>query len=122
MPRAAPHPCNRCRRALCPHGQRYCPPCHTKVQAQDVAYRGTAAQRGYDSTWTRLRARYAAEHHWCEDCLAKGLRIPVAIVDHITPHRGDDALRLSWDNLHATCRPCHQAKTVREGAGYRAKR
>lgn len=84
--------------------------------------RGTATARGYDSAWRRLRAAYAAAHHWCEDCEAKGERVPVAIVDHVRPHRGDDVLRLDWNNLRSLCRSHHQSKTTREGAGYAAPR
>jgi 5-methylcytosine-specific restriction protein A len=37
------------------------------------------------------------------------------VVDHIVPHRGDQ--RLFWDeaNWAALCKPCHDAKTAREG-------
>lgn len=117
---APPHPCNRCRRVLVPRGQSRCGPCEARVQRQDVQHRGSSTARGYDSSWRRLRAAYAAQHHWCEDCLANDKRVPTAIVDHVQPHRGDEALRLDWNNLRALCRGCHSRKTAKEGHGYRA--
>ena len=37
------------------------------------------------------------------------------VVDHVVPHRGDQ--RLFWDerNWAPACKPCHDAKTAREG-------
>ncbi|WP_231555339.1 HNH endonuclease [Paracoccus sanguinis] len=32
---------------------------------------------------------------------------PADVVDHITPHRGDEALFWNWSNWQALCAPCH---------------
>lgn len=51
-------------------------------------------------------------HYLCEDCLAKGIYKPAAIVHHIeelTPfniHRPEIAT--GFDNLRAVCRECHR--------------
>jgi 5-methylcytosine-specific restriction protein A len=48
-------------------------------------------------------------------CRAAGCIEPSTTVDHIVPHRGDQ--KLFWDeaNWAALCKPCHDAKTAREG-------
>ena len=44
-----------------------------------------------------------------------GRLVPATVVDHVVPHRGDQ--RLFWDesNWAPACKPCHDAKTAREG-------
>jgi 5-methylcytosine-specific restriction protein A len=41
--------------------------------------------------------------------------VAATVVDHVVPHRGDQ--RLFWDtaNWAPSCKPCHDAKTAREG-------
>jgi 5-methylcytosine-specific restriction protein A len=48
-------------------------------------------------------------------CAAAGRLVPATVVDHVVPHRGNQ--RLFWDpaNWAALCKPCHDAKTAREG-------
>lgn len=42
-----------------------------------------------------------------------------AIVDHITPHRGDSALFFDEENLQALCKTCHDSgKQSEERRGY----
>jgi 5-methylcytosine-specific restriction protein A len=43
---------------------------------------------------------------------------PAAVVDHITPHGGDEALFWDRDNWQPLCKPCHDAKTAREDGGF----
>ena len=80
------------------------------------AARGSRAARGYDAAWQRLRKAYLVEHPWChcDECGAGRTRLRVATVVH---HRKDIAerpdLRLSWDNLQAMAKPCHDALTQR---------
>ena len=51
----------------------------------------------------------------CAACRAQGRVVPATVVDHVTPHRGNQ--RLFWDkgNWAPACKPCHDAKTAREG-------
>lgn len=48
----------------------------------------------------------------CERCLKKGLARAAVIVhhkEHITPENiSDPNVTLSWDNLEALCRECHE--------------
>lgn len=62
--------------------------------------------------WQDCRNEYMKRAHYlCEDCLAKGIYKPAAIVHHIeelTPfniHRPEIAT--GFDNLRAVCRECH---------------
>jgi 5-methylcytosine-specific restriction protein A len=77
--------------------------------------RPSAARRGYGSRWRRARAAFLARHPLCAACRSQGRVVPATVVDHVTPHRGDQ--RLFWDeaNWAPACKPCHDAKTAREG-------
>ena len=91
-----------------------CSVCGPKRQA-DQHYdqqRGTAAQRGYDRRWQRLRLLHLRAHPLCAECLRSGLVTQANEVDHILPKRlgGDD----SDTNLQSLCKPCHSRKTMRE--------
>jgi 5-methylcytosine-specific restriction enzyme A len=77
--------------------------------------RPNAARRGYGPRWRRARAAFLAQHPLCASCEARGRVVPATIVDHVVPHRGDQ--KLFWDetNWAPACKPCHDAKTAREG-------
>lgn len=79
----------------------------------------SSAARGYGYKWQQARAKFLAEHPLCEcqDCQAGAKRTtPATVVDHKTPHRGDQ--RLFWDrsNWQAMSKPCHDRKTQQETA------
>jgi len=81
-------------------------------QAKQRRFHGTKQQRGYGGEWERISRRYRESHPVCEICNAA----PAVDTDHIIPFRGlKDPLRTAWDNLQAVCRPCHAAKTARQG-------
>ena len=48
----------------------------------------------------------------CERCLSRGIYTPAEIVHHIEPLRPDNVtnrnITLSFDNLMAVCRKCHE--------------
>jgi 5-methylcytosine-specific restriction protein A len=48
-------------------------------------------------------------------CAAAGLLEPATVVDHVVPHRGDPVLFWNETNWQGQCKPCHDAKTAREG-------
>jgi 5-methylcytosine-specific restriction enzyme A len=77
--------------------------------------RGSAAGRGYDRRWRKLRLMYLRTHPLCVSCQADGITTQATEVDHIRRRRaggGDE-----WDNLQALCKPCHSRKTAAEGRG-----
>jgi 5-methylcytosine-specific restriction endonuclease McrA len=82
------------------------------------AQRGSAASRGYDQAWRKLRARFLQVHPLCcvEACGEKA-----TIVDHISSIRDRPDLRLEWSNLRPMCNRCHSARTSREQSWNRKK-
>jgi 5-methylcytosine-specific restriction protein A len=79
--------------------------------------RGSPAQRGYDAAWRRVRGAYLAAHPLCEcdDCQAGAKRItPAEVVDHIDTIEARPDLRLSWSNLRAMSKRCHDRRTARD--------
>lgn len=88
-------------------------PKRPKDQRTSDARRGSAAARGYDSRWRKLRNRFIREHPLCIHCKAEGRTKEAEEVDHIIPLRQGGA-RLDPANLQSLCRRCHQRKTARE--------
>ena len=83
--------------------------------------RGDRHQRGYGSTWTRIRADVLRRDGGrCCQCAREGRATPATEVDHIVPRcrGGTDVVA----NLEALCRECHAAKTAREAAAASGRR
>lgn len=76
--------------------------------------RPTAAQRGYDHHWQQARLSYLADHPLCVRCQAVGLIREATVVDHVIPHRGDQALFWDQGNWMSLCKRCHDRKTATE--------
>src|SRR4051812_33623901 len=84
---------------------------HTREREQA---RGSASQRGYDGAWRTLRAAHLSAHPMCSH---PSCDLIATDVDHVTPHRGDNGLRLDPDNLQSLCHGHHSAKTVAQDGG-----
>ena len=99
------------------------PPVHRPAGARSAAEvkrtldreRPSAARRGYGRRWRRARAAFLAVHPLCAACRAQGRVVPAAVVDHVVPHRGDQALFWDQSNWTPSCKPCHDRKTTHEG-------
>lgn len=120
MPWAAKRPCKH---SGCPAlvSKGYCNEHqHKAAQARQQAdsQRGTSSQRGYGSRWQKVRATFLAHHPLCAHCKASGYITAAKVVDHIRPHRGDQALFWNHDNWQALCKPCHDRKTATEDGGF----
>ena len=63
------------------------------------------ARKRYGSAWRVIRARYAAEHPFCEMCLAEGRYTPTEHIHHIKPLTQGGTHEES--NLKALCHSCH---------------
>ena len=76
--------------------------------------------RIYGRRWQRLRIAYLAQHPLCEcdENGGAGCGRPALIVDHRTPHNGDEALLYDWDNLQAMTKACHDRKTAARDGGF----
>lgn len=102
MPVRAPRLC-RCGHRVA-HGA-LCP-CERRAEAERKARfdkgRPSAAARGYDADWRKLRAAHLKAHPFCVRCGA-----PARDVDHIEGVRKAPARRLDPTNLQSFCTPCH---------------
>lgn len=92
---------------------------HAKVQQQaSDARRGTASERGYNWRWHKARTAYLKSHPVCVHCLQEGLTKVATVVDHIIPHKGDQALFWDVNNWMALCAMHHGRKTVLHDGGF----
>lgn len=76
----------------------------------------TSAQRGYGYRWQKARAAFLRDHPLCCMCQAEGVVAVATVVDHKTPHRGDQ--KLFWDrtNWQSLCAKHHSSDKQREEA------
>lgn len=85
-------------------------------KARFDAGRPSAAKRGYDSAWHKLRHSFLADHPLCQcdECQGGRGRVRLAtVVDHIVPIRDRPDLRLERSNLRAMHKECHDRHTAR---------
>ena len=113
MPSKAPRPCAHAGCAtLTKHGR--CEKHRKQADAEDREARGSAHERGYTAEWRKARAIWLREKPLCVRCMQSGRIKAALVVDHITPHRGDDALFWDRGNWQSLCKPCHDSKTMVE--------
>jgi 5-methylcytosine-specific restriction protein A len=79
--------------------------------------RGNASERGYDWRWQKYRIGFLKNNPLCVRCMRDQLVTPATIVDHITPHRGNEELFWNQTNHQALCKRCHDRKTATEDGG-----
>jgi len=79
--------------------------------------RASAAARGYDQKWRRVRAAFLKAH---PRCMWPGCDALATDVDHMLPKSqgGSD----SWSNLQALCHPHHSIKTDTQDGGFGNRR
>ena len=96
----------------------YCDIHKKQAQAQQDANRGSAAERGYDSRWRKIRAQVLREEPLCRECKRNG-RITAAVdVDHID----GNVENTERSNLQPLCHSCHSRKTGRENGAFGNKK
>lgn len=67
-------------------------------------------KRLYNSKrWKDLRAIQLRGKPMCHYCSLLSKRTIAMVVDHIKPHRGDEALFFDPENLQSLCKLCHDA-------------
>lgn len=71
------------------------------------APRSSAALRGYDKDWWRLRARHLRANPWCVWCMRQGKQVKGQHVDHIETIREAPLRRLDPMNLQTLCERHH---------------
>jgi 5-methylcytosine-specific restriction protein A len=89
-----------------------------QYRARHEATRPSAYARGYTSKWKRESATYLLTFPWCAECQRQGKQTRANVVDHITPHRGDQPLFWNRHNWQPLCKQCHDSKTAREDGGW----
>jgi 5-methylcytosine-specific restriction protein A len=95
---------------LIPSGTKYCDR-HKPLHPEDIR---SPAKLGYGSAWQKARKRFLFSHPLCVECLKEGRYVKATDVDHIIPHRGDQALFWDESNWQALCHRCHSRKTRRQ--------
>jgi len=93
------------------------------VTGQRDRWRGTAASRGYDSQWKRIRIQaLKRDCYLCQICLCAGRVTSANTVDHIIPIVIDPSRRLDLTNLQTLCdaapHNCHAVKTAEDARKY----
>lgn len=109
---SAPKPCTQCG-VLVHDGTARCA-AHPAALRYSEPHRGSRHERGYGSAWERLReVVLARDSGLCQPCRTAGRLTVATEVDHIVGKDtggGDEQT-----NLQSICRPCHKAKSAREG-------
>ena len=81
----------------------------------------TSTERGYGARWRRARTQFLNEHPLCAYCEREKRITAATVVDHITPHEGDDALFWDEDNWQALCQRCHNTVKAQEEGRHRKR-
>lgn len=74
----------------------------------------TGTRLYYSQRWKTLRLRVLGNEPLCRLCASRGLIVAANVVDHIRPHRNDEALFWDESNLQPLCYRCHALKTAAE--------
>ncbi len=72
-----------------------------------LRHRGSSRQRGYTWQWNKASAKYRIDNPICVCCEAHDVVVPVRVVDHIVPHKGDEYLFWQRSNWQPLCGWCH---------------
>lgn len=75
--------------------------------------RKSSHERGYNHRWRKARETYLSAHPLCVECGKHGRVAAASVVDHIAPHRNDQALFWDRANWQALCKPCHDSHKQR---------
>lgn len=74
----------------------------------------SSTQRGYGYKWQKARERFLKKNPLCAYCQRDDRVTAANVVDHITPHRGDQKLFWRESNWQALCSSCHSSVKQRE--------
>jgi len=68
--------------------------------------------------WRTERLAFLRAHPLCIECRRHDVIRPATVVDHIDPHRGDEAVFWDRTRWQALCAPCHSRKTASQDGGF----
>jgi 5-methylcytosine-specific restriction enzyme A len=114
MPYRSAHPCayQGCPDLIRGPG-RYCVKHGQAEQQQYDKQRGSAASRGYNRAWQRIRTLQLRMYPTCADPFnTHALPVQAVDVDHIIPLRSGGTNEQT--NLQSLCHACHSRKTAKE--------
>jgi 5-methylcytosine-specific restriction protein A len=78
----------------------------------------TTTERGYGYRWQKAREAHLRQHPLCAMCETQGRVTAATVVDHKTPHRGDQALFWNQANWQSLCATHHSSdKQIEEKNG-----
>jgi 5-methylcytosine-specific restriction protein A len=69
--------------------------------------RPSARARGYNHRWDKARITFLRRRPLCVMCEKQGRVTAAQVVDHIIPHKGDQALFWDTANWQPLCTPHH---------------
>lgn len=95
---------------LCEPGQRYCDKHKRQYDSQYNKVRGSAASRGYNKRWQKIRAMVLADEPLCRECAKHGIVKAATDVHHID----GNVANMDRSNLEPLCHECHSRKTAVE--------
>ena len=110
-------PLRPCAHPTCPElvrfPDRYCPK-HAGLELRAKDSRPSARQRGYTTTWDKIRRHVLTAEPLCRRCAADGH----AMIADLVHHKDHDPHNNNRDNLEPLCTSCHE----KEHEGDRKKR
>ena len=74
-------------------------------------------KKRYDSHWSKISARYRAEHPLCELCFSEGKYVKADLVHHKVPI--EEGGTHDEENLQALCSSCHSRLHAERGERWR---
>ena len=92
----------------CPNltDRRYCEEHEKLTNSQYEKYgRKYRPKERYGKDWSLARKKYAELHPFCEECLKRGVMVPVEHVHHIKPL--EEGGTHDQSNLMSLCKSCH---------------
>lgn len=105
-----PHLCTRCNTVVPAKQECACQRQAKRARGQrHDRNRKTAAQRGYNYQWRKASKQFLRTFTNCALCNA-----PATLVDHITPHKGDQTLFWNEHNWQPLCTTCHSKQKQRQ--------
>ena len=87
-------------------------------QAREPDKRPSASARGYGYQWQKARSLFLQAFPLCVIHQEQGRVVSATVVDHVTPHKGDEGLFWNRANWQSLCKPCHDRKTAKENGGF----
>lgn len=83
--------------------------------------KGSSSERGYGYAWQKARIRFLGENPLCVMCTKAGRTTLATVVDHKTPHKGDQELFWDEGNWQPLCKTHHDRDKAEEEGRHKAR-